>query len=293
MNIEDIREFYVLSVTNSFSETAEQLFTTQSSISKHLKRQEDEIGTPLFTRTSRKVKLNEAGKVFFTYAEKFLSLQDELVQAMSEHVSPSLSTLNIAVFSSMSLYEIPELITAFHQEYPFVSTRLIEARVDNMISMLMDGTCNVAFFREGSSIPLDSIEKIPFYTDKVTAVMAKGHPYEAFDTIPLKKLAEAPILAAGTNNNLYKSIVTALKKTGKQPNFIYLGHSYDNILGLAKQGAGIALTINQSAKALPADTFSIRPLSPEITSNIYVLYRKDQKLSPQVKNFIRFVKNIN
>ena len=58
MELKYIREFVSLAETSNYFETAERLFITTSSLSRHIKALEEELGMPLFDRTTRKVVLN-------------------------------------------------------------------------------------------------------------------------------------------------------------------------------------------------------------------------------------------
>lgn len=75
MNTGWLREFVVLADTCSYSEAAERLFMGQSSLSKHIKALEQELGVELFERTSRRVKLSAEGEQLL--AEAFACLEEE------------------------------------------------------------------------------------------------------------------------------------------------------------------------------------------------------------------------
>ncbi len=66
--------FYFLSVSNNchFSHSAEELYISQASLSKQVQALEKELDIPLFVRSTRSVKLTEAGKVVQPYAERIL-----------------------------------------------------------------------------------------------------------------------------------------------------------------------------------------------------------------------------
>ena len=74
MELNHVKEFIALTKTENYLEAAENLFTSQSSLSKHIKSLEAELGTTLFDRTTRQVKLNEAGKVFLKYAQHLIDI---------------------------------------------------------------------------------------------------------------------------------------------------------------------------------------------------------------------------
>lgn len=75
MNTGWLREFVVLADTCSYSEAAGRLFMGQSSLSKHIKALEQELGVELFERTSRRVKLSAEGEQLRD--EAFASLEEE------------------------------------------------------------------------------------------------------------------------------------------------------------------------------------------------------------------------
>lgn len=62
MTLKQIEYFLALSDTLNFAKTAEQLYTTQPSISRQIRALEEELGIPLFYRHSRKVELTRAGQ---------------------------------------------------------------------------------------------------------------------------------------------------------------------------------------------------------------------------------------
>ena len=75
MDIEYFREFVILAETKNFWAASERLYIGQSSLSKHIKTLERDLGAPLFERTSRKVELTEFGKLMLPYAQSLGRLQ--------------------------------------------------------------------------------------------------------------------------------------------------------------------------------------------------------------------------
>ena len=72
-----IREFVMLADCLNFSEAAERLFISQSSLSKHIRALERELGGELFVRTTRTIRLSEMGTVYLPYARKIADLCDQ------------------------------------------------------------------------------------------------------------------------------------------------------------------------------------------------------------------------
>ena len=87
MDINHVREFIVLAQTGNFMEAAEILFSTQSTLSKHIKNLETEMGVSLFERTTRKVVINKYGQLFLPIAKQIVELQDQYTALLQSHLN--------------------------------------------------------------------------------------------------------------------------------------------------------------------------------------------------------------
>lgn len=77
MNTENLKEFIVLAETKNFWEASERLYMNQSTLSKHIKNLESELGISLFTRTTRRVELTNYGRIFLPYAKSVIRSEFE------------------------------------------------------------------------------------------------------------------------------------------------------------------------------------------------------------------------
>ena len=95
MTDRQIRCFLALYETLNFSAAARQLFLTQPTLSYQIRTLEEELGTPLFTRTTCRVEPTEAGQLFAAFApeEVLQSGVDALVQMLLEPVSDAIDCL--------------------------------------------------------------------------------------------------------------------------------------------------------------------------------------------------------
>ncbi len=84
MDISYIREFMVLSETCNYQSASEQLYLTNSTLSKHIQKMEAELGTPLFERSTRKITLTNEGKIFQQKCAQILELYDEALTQMKK-----------------------------------------------------------------------------------------------------------------------------------------------------------------------------------------------------------------
>lgn len=96
MEISYFREFVVLAETQNYWAASERMFIGQSSLSKHIKTLERQLGAPLFDRSSRRVALTEFGRLMLPYAQKVASLQYEYEAAAFNYRETGGETLRLA-----------------------------------------------------------------------------------------------------------------------------------------------------------------------------------------------------
>ena len=115
MELKYIREFVSLAETSNYFETAERLFITTSSLSRHIKALEEELGMPLFDRTTRKVVLNRHGRLFLPYAKQFVKIDDDCTMAFEEEAMYSKGAIGIGSIPMMKAYGISDILRQYRQ----------------------------------------------------------------------------------------------------------------------------------------------------------------------------------
>ena len=118
MNTEFLKEFVVLAETKNFWEASERLYMNQSTLSKHIKSLENELGVDLFTRTTRRVELTSYGHTFLPYARTIVRTEFEGTSAIKRLQNVENGLLTIASIPSMPQYQITMFLAQFQQFHP-------------------------------------------------------------------------------------------------------------------------------------------------------------------------------
>ncbi|MGB1077059.1 MAG: LysR family transcriptional regulator [Bdellovibrionales bacterium] len=108
--LRQLEYFYSLSKTLSFSQSAEDCFVGQSTLSSAIKDLEDGIGFPLFERTSRKVFLTSQGEQFLTSVLKILDKQDDLLDDIQRLSNPAEQTIRLGIIPTIAPFLLPKLL---------------------------------------------------------------------------------------------------------------------------------------------------------------------------------------
>ena len=188
MTIEQLKIFLGIAATNSFSETAEELYIGQSSISKKVQALEDELGSALFIRKSRKVELSGSGRVFYSYATTIMDAYEQMLQKMEPFVRkerPSLKVSSLALLSAYSLLTPLRHFFADRLDADINITERISLR--EVLQDFHSNDYSISIFFE-DFVDKQTMKFIPILEDQFVCVFKKDYWLEEHETISLNML---------------------------------------------------------------------------------------------------------
>lgn len=292
MEIKYLQEFIVLANAGNFTEAAELLFISQSTLSKHIKSIEQELGVELFDRTTRSVSISEFGELLLPYANEILELHNQYNTALEKKLPTNRETLTVGSIRSLAQYNITDILARFKKVRPQSTVKMIHSIHDGMPlgirklkEFLRQKKCDLAFLRiyeKGD----DDLIKIPYVNDSLVAVIPSSHPLARQKSIPLKLLKNMGFLLIEESSYLYQLCVRACQENGFEPNIVYTDPKPENLIGLVKKEMGIALLMKQLASYFVDEDIAIVELTPTIHSKVCLCHLKDKELSEAAKQFI-------
>ncbi|PYY87917.1 LysR family transcriptional regulator [Pseudomonas sp. TKO26] len=135
MELSQLKMVNAVARTGSIARAAEQLHCVPSNITNRLKQLECELGTPLFTRVGRGLKISAAGEIFLGYSERILALVDEAKRALDDQAEPS-GLLRLGAIESCAGGRLPPLLAQYHRRYPKVSVELVTGTWSQLFTQL-------------------------------------------------------------------------------------------------------------------------------------------------------------
>ncbi len=291
MELKYIREFVSLAETSNYFETAERLFITTSSLSRHIKALEEELGMPLFDRTTRKVVLNRHGRLFLPYAKQFVKIDDDCTMAFEEEDMYSKGAIGIGSIPMMKAYGISDILLQYRQSNKNVIININEADSTPLAEMLRKSEIDFAFLRN-RHISVDEFDTIPIAEDHLVAVLPKAHPLAKQKNIAISQLEGEALLLISKNSVMYKLCTDLCRGAGFQAKVVFTSQRAENLIELISQGTGIALLMSKPiAPILPEDLTRV-DIEPRVTTTIFLAYLKNRKFNTACKRFLELVKTV-
>lgn len=285
MELQYLKEFVVLAETGNYLEAADCLFISQSSLSKHIKALEAELGVQLFERTTRKIRITEYGITFLDYAKQIAQLQYQYTTALLNQTAAIHETISIGSIPIMAPYHITDIVMKFRKENKNFSVNLFEGESAQLKEMMRQNKLELAFIREDGEQD-DEFIKIPYTNDTLAAVLPTYHRLAKEASIRLEQLNEEDFLLLQPGSVLYTLCTKACEAAGFTPNITFTGKRAENIIDLIEKGMGISLLMKKPIQYLANDQICIIDITPNITTQVKVYYKKDAQLTTAAKHFI-------
>ncbi len=167
---------YILAIASrrNMTKAAEDLFVSQSSLSQYLSRLEQELETPLFTRSKNELTLTTAGELYVETAKRVVQMQKELYQniaALSHR-----GKISVGVTSNFGLRMLSEIIPQFKEQFPGVSIEITETSLPGLKKLLVDSGIHVGIAAENSTAPYRGQAQI-LRKEPVFFAIPASHPY--------------------------------------------------------------------------------------------------------------------
>src|SRR5665213_46976 len=196
LDLQKLKTFRAVAVTNSFTRAAAELGYSQSSVTTQIKALERELGAPLFYGFSKKVALREEWQRRFEYAGRLLALADDYNAAVRKQGMPT-GTLKVSAPESLLVYRLPELLRQYQIEYPLVHFDLTsDGDPRTQAAALLDGGVDVAFVA-GEVVQSERLDVTHLSEEDILIVVAPQHSLARAETVNWDHLARTQVLLTG------------------------------------------------------------------------------------------------
>ena len=284
MKTEYIHEFLTLAETGSYSASADRLYISQSTLTRHMQDLEQELTIPLFVRTAYGITLTEGGKLFTPYAQKAIQLQKDCLSAVSSYLEKLNGNISLGTIFAMPEYGISPILYGWNRTHSSVKFRIMEGDSEEILGWLRRGMVDFAFVREDFPDMNSDFERITITSDRLVCLVPESDPLAARSSISIAQLKDTHIL--------YYEQCPLL-------NSLFLGAGYDPTAGLSgahgrnavvqvKSGLGTMLEFRKQIGDWEMGGFSILNIEPAVERNISFLYRS-VNTSKSVQEFVQYV----
>ncbi len=184
MEMHQLRYFLAVCETLHFTRAADRCNVTQPSLTRAIKKLEDELGGPLFRRERNLTHLTELGQMMRPYLEKSLASANAARNAAHGVENLENAPLNLGVMCTIGPSRISGLISKIHREMPGVRLSMKDAVPDELIELLLEGQLDIALFGMPKALP-ERLDRHLLYRERFVVAFPPGHRFERQNAVKL------------------------------------------------------------------------------------------------------------
>jgi len=240
--------FLTIAKTRSLSQAAEQLYVSQSSLTKYIQRLEARLGAPLFNRSVSPMQLNECGKLYLQYLQDSIEKEERLLLEIGEINQDIRGTLRLGIPSFCGQCFLPSVLPVFSKEYPAISLELYEKTGYKIERALLDqsidlGILHSPVINEGLAQQTIARERILLVAQRSQAEEELPRPWHlAVQEGHLSDILGKPVIMPQPDQKLGRIVVDFFSRLDYRPPVYTHTESVVTTLQLAAAGVGIGFT---------------------------------------------------
>lgn len=289
MDIKHLAEFVALAETGNYLETADNLFISQSTLSKHIMALEKELGVSLFERTTRKIHLSTEGETFLPYALKIVRLQEEAANVLSAHSKAATNRIALASTSQIVQYSVTEALAQFKRTHLSCQLNILVESHRNLKKLLYQHKADFIWIGETEEEAKDGdFVRMPFLAEPLVALIHHQHPLASRRSVTIGELCREELVMQDNTSIEQEVFVGLCRSRGLEPKLVSIPGG-KVIVDFVKQQIGIAVMLKTPALKVYSPDISIVEIESSPIIHVNLLYAKGRRLPPIAREFLKFL----
>lgn len=272
MEIRQLQYFTTVARTRHFGRAAERLHMAQSPLSQAIRQLEAQLGTALFTRTTRRVELTPAGEAFLQDAERILDSVEAARTRVQLVGAGSTGLLSIGATGLAALRQLPQLARIAAREVPGLVLRF---RPDLLTpaqeAALEEDRIDLAVLRP--PLRRAGLTSRLITRERLVLAVPQSHRLAGEEPVGLAELPDEEFVVYGVEGSVVDTVVTqACLAVGFLPRRTHPAAETSIVLTLVAAGLGVAL-LPESARALDVEGVRLVPVADDVHIDLALAWR--------------------
>lgn len=288
MTLNQLRYFYTASRCHSITKAAEELYVTQPTVSVAIRDLEIEFGISLFYRKGNQLILTQEGEAFYEKATYILQYCNEL-QADYSSMSRVKPPLRIGIPPMLSTVFFPELLTAFHQDYPEIAVMLEEYGSVRACDLVQNDTLDLALVNM-EQYNIDKFHNVVLANDQVVFCVNKDHRLADKEIVTTKEMSKELLIFFNADSVQNQLLKTRFEMDGYIPNIVMRSSQIYTTLQFIKTGKYSCFLYSSMLDKFTDSEITGIPLNPPIHIKIGMIWKKGKYISGDMQTFLNFTR---
>ncbi|MGF1750789.1 DNA-binding transcriptional regulator OxyR [Vibrio cionasavignyae] len=278
MNIRDFEYLVALAEHKHFRKAAEACFVSQPTLSGQIRKLEDEIGTSLLERSSRRVLFTDSGLQLVEQAKRILKEVKTFKEMAAGQSGEMTGPMHIGFIPTVGPYLLPKIVPKLKEAYPELELFLHEAQTHQLVRQLEEGKLDCLVL--ASVAETAHFKEIEVYNEPLSVAVPCGHEWADQLEVDMHELEGRTVLALGDGHCLRDHALGFCFAAGAKDDERFKATSLETLRNMVAAGAGITLLPDLS---LPKEREKdgvcyVRAVNPTPSRSLVLAYRPGSPL---------------
>lgn len=285
MELRQLKYFLSLADSEHLTQSAQALFVTQSTLSHGLRQLEDELGTVLFDRIGRGLKISQAGLTYKSFVARALQELEAGRMALSQLNDLQSGTLTVGVIPTFMDTLVPSAVARFSESFPGIRIAIRDLRADLIEKHLVSGQLDVGIaFHPTQHADIDAEH---LFSEKLQLLISADHRLAKRRSLRIQDLKDIPLCLLPKSFATRRMLDEAFSDANITPEIRIEMESVNALIEACKTGI-LATIVPERAASMDKTKFQAISLnSPQPIRHAGILWRKGASRSVAALAFIK------
>lgn len=289
MNIRDFEYLVALAEHKHFRKAAEACFVSQPTLSGQIRKLEDELGTSLLERSSRRVLFTDSGLQLVAQAKRILSEVKTFTDMANLQGKEMSGPLHIGFIPTVGPYLLPKIILPLKQAFPDLELFLHEAQTNQLIRQLEEGRLDCLIL--ASIAETEPFIELDLFEEPLTLAVPEAHEWAKLDQVDLQQLSGRTVLSLGDGHCLRDQALGFCFAAGARDDDRFKATSLETLRNMVAAGGGITLL---PQLAIPIEKVKdgvcyLPAVNPTPSRKLVLVYRPGSPLKKRFQQLATFI----
>jgi len=236
--IAQVEGFLEIARQHNLSRAAEALHVTQPALTARIKLLEEELGTPLFERSHRGMRLTDAGRAFVPHAERAVDALATGRGLVGDHARGVAGQLTIGTAPAIGTYVLPGLLTRFVARFSDIRLVVRTGHSEEIVELVDRGELDIGLIRE---VHHTGVTVRTLYSDALILVVPPRHEFAHIGPVDVERLADATLILFDRTSSYYDLTHAIFRAAGVVPRSTIELDNIEAAKHMVRNGLGVAL----------------------------------------------------
>jgi DNA-binding transcriptional LysR family regulator len=239
VNIDELRWFLALAETEHVTAAASRLHLSQPTLSRALARLERDLGTELFDRDGRRLRLNQYGRILLEHATRALAEVNTARQRIEALADPDTGVVRLSFLHSFGAWLVPDLLRGYRAHAPGVRFALSQDVAEVVVASLREGRADLALTSPRPDG--DDLAWHPVHRERLYLAVPPDHRLAGRRRVSLAAVAAEPFIVLRADTGLRRITDQLCRAAGFEPTVALDSSDLATVRALVGAGLGIAV----------------------------------------------------